>query len=131
MAILNKAAILEADDILKETVAVPEWGGEVLVRGLTAAELDKYQVSMLQQRGKKQVANLENVRTKLVVLCVVDEDGKNLFDETDLKALSKKSGAAISRVFEVAQRLSGLGDEEIQEMTAELEADPLDGSPSV
>ena len=47
---LNRAAILEAKDIPTETVPVPEWGGDVIVRGLTGDELDDYQGSIRQFR---------------------------------------------------------------------------------
>ena len=40
MAYLDKAAILTADDLGRREVAVPEWGGTVLIRGLTGAERD-------------------------------------------------------------------------------------------
>ena len=35
--ILDKKSILLADDVVKELVSVPEWGGDVWVRGMTGA----------------------------------------------------------------------------------------------
>jgi len=130
MAILKRNDILAKKDLPRELVSVPEWDGEVYVRGLSAAELDRYQTSMLQQRGKNRVTNLENVRSKLVVLCAVDEDGKRLFEDGDMKALSEKSGSAVNRLFEVAQKLCGLGSDDVAEMAEEMAGDPFDGSPS-
>ena len=37
---LDRNAILGADDLGREVVDVPEWAGSVQVRGLTAAERD-------------------------------------------------------------------------------------------
>ena len=37
----------------------------------------------------------------------------------------------LQRVFGVAQRLSGIGDEDVKELAGELQANPLEGSPSV
>lgn len=130
MAILNKAAILATKDLPRELVSVPEWAGEVYVRGLSAAELDRYQTSMLKQRGKSQVTNLENIRSKLVVMCVVDEGGKRLFGDDDMQALSEKSGAAVNRLFEVAQKLSGLSKADVEEMAEEMDKDPFAALPS-
>lgn len=130
MPFLNRDAILNADDIPQELVNVPEWGGDVYVRGLTARELDKYQMSMLQQRGKSQVANLDNIRAKLVVRTTFDETGARIFTDDDAAALSAKSGAAVGRLFDVAQRLSGLGKDDIADMTKGLEENPLEDSPS-
>ena len=39
MALLNKAAVLTAE-LPREIVNVPEWGGDVLVRGFTGKERD-------------------------------------------------------------------------------------------
>jgi len=130
MPFLNRDSILNADDIPQELVNVPEWGGDVYVRGLTARELDKYQMSMLQQRGKSQVANLDNIRAKLVVRTTFDETGARIFTDDDAAALSAKSGAAVGRLFDVAQRLSGLGKDDIADMTKGLEENPLEDSPS-
>lgn len=102
---LNKELILQAADLPRETVNVPEWGGEVLVRGLTARERDMFEQS-LNVDGK---TNIANIRARLCVLCMVDEAGNRLFSDDDAGALSTKSGAALNRVFEVAQRINGMG----------------------
>ena len=60
MAILGKKAILAAQDIPTEPVAVPEWGGEVLVRGLSGADRDAFEASVVEQKGKKTEYNLRN-----------------------------------------------------------------------
>ena len=131
MAILKRDDILQAPDIIKELVAVPEWGGEVYVKGLTGDELDKFQGSLVINPGKNQRLNLNNFNAKLAALSICDEDGKRIFTESDTQALAKKSSVALLRVTEVARRLSGLGDAEVAELTAELEKSPFDASPSV
>lgn len=113
---LSRDAILGADDLQYEDLDVPEWGGIVRVRSLSGAERDNYEASMRLQRGKEFIANMANVRAKLVVRCVVDEDGKRLFTDNDAPALGEKSAAALDRVFEVAARLSRLSDEDVDEL---------------
>ena len=54
MPILNKAAILAAEDLKTETVAVPEWGGEVRVRTLTGTERDAFESGLVAEGGKAQ-----------------------------------------------------------------------------
>lgn len=128
MAILGKKEILGAPDICKELVAVPEWGGEVWVKGLTGAERDKFESGILQQKGKSQQLNLANVRAKLASFSICDEEGKRVFSDEDVQALSQKSAAALQRVFGVAQRLSGLGEEDVKDLVEELKDSPFDGS---
>lgn len=117
MALLTRDAILQAQDLPTERVVVPEWNGEVLVRALTGAERDTFEQSIVEQRGKSTRMNLQNLRAKLVALTVVDEEGKRLFSDEDAKLLGQKSAAALNRVFEVAQRLSGLTPEDVEELT--------------
>lgn len=128
MAILSKSEILSAPDIHKELVSVPEWGGDVYVRGLTGEERGQYEKSILTIRGKDQSINLAHIRAKLASLSICDEDGKRLFTDEDVKALDQKSAAALERVFNVAMRLSGLGAEDIEGMTEGLKDDPFGGS---
>jgi hypothetical protein len=117
---LTAEDILKADDRPIETVAVPEWGGSVRVRGLDGDGRDEYFASMtvLRQgpKGPRQGMNTKNATAKLVARCIVDEVGDVVFSPADVEALGKKSGAALDRVFSVAQRLSGLSDEDMEEL---------------
>lgn len=113
---LSREDILKSQDIRTEEVEVPEWGGSVLVRGLTGAQRDEFEASNLEKRGKNYVPNIANIRAKLVSWCVVDDNGIPLFTRDDIEELGKKSGSALSRVYEVAARLSGLSDDDIEEL---------------
>jgi len=127
---LSRDAILARDDILTEAVDVPEWGGKVLVRGLTGQQRDAFERSNIEQRGNKVETNLNNFRAKLVTWSVVDENGNRLFTAMDAEALGKKSAAALQRVFGVATRLSGMSAEDVEELTEGLKAVPSEGSGS-
>jgi len=116
MGYLNKATILAAVDVKFEDVQVPEWGGMVCVRGLSGAERDDFEGSIVETKGKKTKLNTHNIRAKLVSLSVCDEDGERLFGAGDVRALGNKSAAALERVFKVAQRLSGISDEDVEEL---------------
>jgi len=129
MATLNRDDILKAEDIGRELVPVPEWGGDVYVKGMTGSERDKFESSIVEQRGKKQSINMTNVRAKLASLTICDEQGKRLFTEADIAKLSEKSASALQRVFAIAQRLSGIGDADVEELTEGLDS-PFDASPT-
>ena len=130
--------VLSHDDILKhtalpsETVAVPEWGGDVLVRGMSGRERDEYEASvMLRGPGGELVPDTNNFRAKLITRCVVDGDGKRVFDiHTDVEALGELSAAAIERVWAVAARLSGLAATDVEQMAKDFEASPFSASSS-
>lgn len=113
---LTREQILGAKDIRTEEVKVPEWGGSVLVRGLTGAERDRFEESVIEQRGKVTKVKLKDARARLVALSVVDEEGKRLFSDADVAVLTEKSAAALDRVYAVAARLSGISEEDMEEL---------------
>ena len=122
MALLTKEQILRVKDIETRTVNVPEWGGDVLVRGMTGIERDAFEAKILDQSGKKTKVNLQNARARLVSITVVDEEGNRLFTENEIVLLGTKSATALSRVYDVAASLSGISDDDIEELLGNSEA---------
>ncbi len=108
MRILTKEAILAADDLPRELVSVPEWGGDVFVRTMTGTDRDAFEASLIGKEGR-----MENVRARLVSLTLCNEAGERMFDDAEIAALGKKSARALDRVFSVAQRLNGIGTEQV------------------
>jgi len=124
---LTKDQILGASDIEEKVVEVPEWGGKVLVRGLTGVQRDAYEKSCLEGKGKNRDINMINARAKLVALTVVDPKSKApVFSMLDVKALGGKSAKALNRIWEVASELSGIGEEDVEELTKNSESVPED-----
>lgn len=127
---LKRDDILSVMDIRIELVDVPEWSGHVYVKGMSGIERDDFEASIVETRGKGTKVNMTNVRAKLCALTVCDENGTKLFSDADVIVLGKKSASALQRVFEVAQRLSGIGDADVKELAEGLSANPSEGSPS-
>jgi hypothetical protein len=128
MSLLSRDAILNANDIQSEDVHVPAWDGIVKVRGLTGEQRDAFEEAMIEGRGKNRQVRLTNLRAKLVALCVIDEKGDRMFTDADAAQLGRKSAAALSVLYDVAARLSGLTDEDVEELTANLSSSPGAGS---
>jgi hypothetical protein len=127
---LGRDAIIDADDRSYESVDVPEWGGKVRVRGLTGAQRDAYEESLVITNGNSRKVNLANARAKMCVLAIVDREGRQVFSADDVRALGRKSAAPIERVFDVARRLSGMSDEDVEKLTENFGSDPSDGGTS-
>ena len=117
---LTRSQILEASDIQTEEVHVPEWGGTVLVRGLTGAERDEFEAGIAEPRGNKVRYHMQDIRARLCVMSIVDAEGKRMFTVADVEALTVKSASALDRVFTVARRLSGLTPEDVAELAKNL-----------
>jgi hypothetical protein len=122
--LLTRDAILAAEDVKREPVHVPEWGGTVLVQSMTGADRDDFEAEMEAQKGNDPTANRRNFRAKIAARTVVDEQGNRLFSEADIKALGKKNSWALTRIAIVAARLSALDENAVAELTTQLKADP-------
>lgn len=122
---LTKEQILQANDLKREVVFVPEWGGEVTVRTLTGEEKDAYEMAMYAG-GKK---DLSNIRAGLLARAIVGDDGKRLFTDAEVQALGRKSASALDRVYSAAARLSGISKDDEKEFEKNSGA-VLDGSTS-
>jgi hypothetical protein len=46
-------------------------------------------------------------------LTLCDSQGDRLFDDSEIAALGRKSARALDRVFSVAQRLNGIGVDQV------------------
>lgn len=101
-----RARILSAEDIPHEDVEVPEWGATVRVRGLTAVAATRFSLGL-----ENETITLEEMVPSLLLLTLYDPaTNEPIFTDGDLAALTRKSGQVLTRLFPVAQRLSGLGD---------------------
>lgn len=127
MAFLTRDAILSAADLKTQSVPVPEWGGDVLVRVLSGAERDQFEHSVTG--GKRDGAlDLRNLRARYCSLVLCDDKGKRLFTEGDVAALGAKSAAALDRVYEAARRHNGMDAKAVEE--AEKNSAPTPGGAS-
>lgn len=113
---LNRDQILEHSDLVTQVVSVPEWGGDVIVSTMTGEARDAWEQSLVISEGGKSRTNMENIRARLVVSTVVDENGNRLFTDKDVSVLGRKSGAALERVCKVAQRLNGLTNDDVEQL---------------
>jgi hypothetical protein len=110
---LSRDAILAADDLTKEVVKVPEWGGEVIVATMTGEARDSWEQSLLS--AKKGEMNMRNIRARLLAFAAVDEKGNRLFTDDDAERLGKKSAKALERCVSVIQRLNGLTERDLED----------------
>ena len=123
---LDKAAIFAAQDQKIEEIEVPEWGGWLRVKSITAVERDVFEGEITRTNGKNRSINARNVRAKLVAATVVDEAGKNLFSLSDVEMLGQKSAKAMDRVFGKASELAGMREADIEELAANFNETPAD-----
>jgi hypothetical protein len=131
MALLGRNQILDAKDLQTEDVPVPEWGGEVRIRMLTGEERDAYEASMVElKKDGSAKANRENVRARLLVLCIVNEQGEQMFNRADIKLLGRKSAKALERVINKVNEMNGISEQDIEELAQGFENAPSEDGTS-
>jgi len=125
-ALLGRDQILAVNDTAEvRRVEVPEWGGTVCVRMLSAGEWDEFENSLvIIEDGEKRKTNLANYRARFAVLIISDEHGHPLFTAADIMALTKKSRAALDRVLEAGKQLNRVSESDEEEIVENLRQAP-------
>lgn len=103
--------ILAAQDIPTEIVTIPEWGVDVLVRGMSAGD----RITLMQNAFDQttQQVNMSIVYPDVVVSCAFDPaSDEAIFTDADKPAILAKSSAAVEKLANVGLRLSGIGKDE-------------------
>jgi hypothetical protein len=121
---LDRAAILGKTAMPTQDIAIPEWDGTVTIRAMTAGERDRWE-------GYVRTYRDVDIRARLAIGCVCDQDGNLLFTEADLPAMSALNGKALDRIFEAAVMLSKIGRDDLDELKKNSkEAEPVASSSS-
>ena len=116
---LTKEQILAIQDVKPVPVPVPEWGGTVYVRPMSAGQRDRWEGELLDRTEKRKdgiAAAVENMRAQFLAHCLCDENGVILFGPDDIEALSGKSYRAMDLLYEKAQTINGLSEADITEL---------------
>ncbi len=83
-------------------VEVPEWGGSVMVRKLSVADLDRYYAAV------KDV-NTERSRATVLAQALCDASGNRLFGDNDAGNLVDLDAAGAERVVDAFFAANGIG----------------------
>lgn len=113
---LDRSSILAiAHDLPREEASLGAHG-TVFIRTLTGKERDAFEQSCFVQLGAGRCANLANVRARLLVLVICDEDGKRIFEDKDADALGDLPASILDPLFAQAQRLSAITKADVETM---------------
>lgn len=99
-------------------------------QGLSGVERGRWENSFVKGRGDKRRVDPEraaNARALLAVKCLVNnpEDRRRLFTDEDAIRLGKLPSVVLNPIYEKCQQLSGVGDDDIEELERlSVAADP-------
>ncbi|GGZ28033.1 hypothetical protein [Streptomyces nitrosporeus] len=131
MALLTPDQISAADDRRWEDVDVPEWGGTVRIASMSGTDRNDYQKKMLVlgSNGRPQGVDLADQYARLLSKCLVGEDFRRLYlTDRQVAELGKKNSAVLERLAKVAKRVSGLGEDALEDAAGKSEPTPSEPS---
>ena len=82
---------------------IEEWDETLHVRGLTAGEVEEFGRAVNE-------GSFDHIMARLAVKVTTNGDGTRVFEDDDVEALSGKSPKAVKKLFDAAQRVSGLDE---------------------
>lgn len=121
---LSRDQILGADDLEKKEVDVPEWGGSVYVRALSGKQRNQLEMIALRYSDQNDLSALENYNGLIAAWSIVDENGNRLFTDDEVGLLMEKSASALNTIVEEARELSGITEEDVEEIAGNSGAPP-------
>lgn len=98
--ILTPDQIMGADDLARETVPVPEWGGDVVLSALS--------VRALNECNRKSMVGGEVDAEKITVQMVIEGMVEPKLSDDQAGQLALKSAAVMNRLGEKILKLSGV-----------------------
>jgi hypothetical protein len=106
-----------------EIVELPELGEgvSVLVTGMTAKERSDFDTQFTSRKGEPMPKRVAEGRERLVVACCRNEASEKLFTTDDVVQLGKQSVVLIERIVKAAQRVSGIGENDLEDAAKNLE----------
>lgn len=112
--ILTSDKILQADDLKRKKIDVPEWGGEIYVREMTGIESLEFDAWLADNKDNKKVLAV-GWHPLMVTLCACDDKGERLFSMADFEAIRKKNKTVLERIADAAIKLNKLGADDLEE----------------
>lgn len=106
----------QAGKRLTETV-IFDGGVSLTVQGMTGTERDAWEAAQLFKNGRRKgEVNAENLRAKLIVRCLINEDGSRMFEDNEVAMVGSQPAHVVNKLYEACQRLNNMRDEDLDEL---------------
>ena len=91
------------------------------MKGMSAADRSRFEKEFQTSSGQSSKRKLSQIRERLVIACVCNEEGSPILTVKDVEALGKQSIQIIERIVNVAQKLCGMSSEDVEQLAGNSE----------
>lgn len=127
-AILTAELVSKAQDIKEQELEIEEWGGTVIVRGLSIVDHERLTSSCTEGPIGERQFNMVGYQPKVAILCSYDgfakDGGKRIFGKEHLAMLMEKASGPVAAVATLAHELSGIGKDAVKKAQENLKKTP-------
>ena len=116
MAAVNRDQFLNPVALKIEEIWVPELGGVIYIKGMSAAGRAKFERQFELKSGSKNLRKIRELRERLIVAVVCDKDGAKLFTEADVEQIGQQPITMIERIVKKAEELCGFTIDSVDDM---------------
>ena len=129
MTIASREALLKLCERRYSTVEIPERDISIRIQSLSEAEKSQYETCLIAKNGRGIMRErLQDATRRLIALCVVDEEGKRIFSDSDLSAIANLDSYISSRIYDACQEHCGFNKGDIDETVKNSEEISVDDS---
>lgn len=128
------ATLLDRETFLKsgngrrfEIVEIPGLG-RVKIRSLKEIERSTFEAETFDDDGGFEHDALTTAKRRLVILCVVDNNGEPLLNFDDLDALGEKDGAIFNGLYKACAKHTGINETDLAALVGNSKTTPADDS---
>lgn len=118
MGLTREQILRSRQDRKPHRFEVPEWGGDVFIRVLSAQD------QMALAEGSDTESDKTRMPIRVLLASLVDEEGSRLFNDEDFDELAQEDFTIILRVFSESAKLNGLSTKELDEAMAGFKPAP-------
>ena len=106
-----------------KTIEVPNLGLEFRIQSLTAREKSEYETALLTKTGRGvSRERLNDAARRLMVLCLVDSDGRRLLEPGDVGELAEMDSIVAAKIYNECQTHCGFNEDDIEQIVKNSES---------
>jgi len=101
---------------------------EYRIRSLTENEKSEYEAAVMTDKAEFSVAKMKRQRIRLLLLCLVDDEGNRLLDDADARMLGQVDGMVTTALFDACRKHVGFESGDIEALAKNSASSPGDSS---